>query len=688
MAPRVPPPNEEYRALVDKAYDKFARLREFPAYGRNKWDFYFHKTFQVYSKLWKFQQENRAKLVEMGLKRWEIGEIASRIGQLYYNYYLRTSDSKFLTESFIFYEAIFSREYFKEYDKDVAVANKQLRYTARFIVICLLLNRKETVQLLVRQFRSLVDEYTRTFNEGADAKDWKVVVQEILRFMRADSACDTSRPLRYCLVYDPHPSTFSQFQKIEVKKPLHLEDAILASYYHNEIKFSELTLDTFRMLQAIEWEPSGLLFKMRTDSSMGSGGIGVSDEIPDPSLPPNPHKYILYRPTVPDLLLVLATACDELSSDGIVLLYISASGRSGRSLSTSLSSQNLGGALQSSKKRVVSLTPTLNLRNININVAQTGIIDYTEMAKMDNSDENSPTTSPGMKDAPATHSSPEQPGSGTSGLWLGSKRSSGLNLLYPSDILPFTRRPLFIIVDSDSSFIFESISGEERGEQAILLLSPSMQPWEDKGLSSTSSSSSSNRSGNIFTFFLTAPLLAFCQVFGTSGKNMPKGNYEQTEKLLATLIAEWGNALDSMRLDPVWARVLGDPFLRQLTCRFIFCRAVFGLHSKYRDKPEYLPRCNPPLPDELLPTSKVVEMVVYLLATRFGVSDQFDSRPSTAKKADGLNGSFKDETTTGEDFSAGEASEEEPSDDSELYRHWLASSEALGTMTRNRKYWT
>uniref|UniRef100_A0A7I4E8Y6 Protein SCAI n=1 Tax=Physcomitrium patens TaxID=3218 RepID=A0A7I4E8Y6_PHYPA len=584
MAPRVPPPNEEYRALVDKAYDKFARLREFPAYGRNKWDFYFHKTFQVYSKLWKFQQENRAKLVEMGLKRWEIGEIASRIGQLYYNYYLRTSDSKFLTESFIFYEAIFSREYFKEYDKDVAVANKQLRYTARFIVICLLLNRKETVQLLVRQFRSLVDEYTRTFNE---------------------------------------------------------------------IKFSELTLDTFRMLQAIEWEPSGLLFKMRTDSSMGSGGIGVSDEIPDPSLPPNPHKYILYRPTVPDLLLVLATACDELSSDGIVLLYISASGRSGRSLSTSLSSQNLGGALQSSKKRVVSLTPTLNLRNININVAQTGIIDYTEMAKMDNSDENSPTTSPGMKDAPATHSSPEQPGSGTSGLWLGSKRSSGLNLLYPSDILPFTRRPLFIIVDSDSSFIFESISGEERGEQAILLLSPSMQPWEDKGLSSTSSSSSSNRSGNIFTFFLTAPLLAFCQVFGTSGKNMPKGNYEQTEKLLATLIAEWGNALDSMRLDPVWARVLGDPFLRQLTCRFIFCRAVFGLHSKYRDKPEYLPRCNPPLPDELLPTSKVVEMVVYLLATRFGVSDQFDSRPSTAKKADGLNGSFKDETTTGEDFSAG-----------------------------------
>lgn len=70
-----------------------------------------------------------------------------------------------------------------------------------------------------------------------------------------------------------------------------------------QVKFSELTLDTFRMLQALEWEPSGSLFKARTDSSSGTG-IGVSDEIPDPSLPPNPHKYILYRPTVQELLLV------------------------------------------------------------------------------------------------------------------------------------------------------------------------------------------------------------------------------------------------------------------------------------------------------------------------------------------------------------------------------------------------
>lgn len=167
MAPPTPSASvsvsEEYRILVDKSYSKFSRLREFPPFGRNKWDTYYHKAFQVYSKLWKFQQENRQKLVETGLKRWEIGEIASRIGQLYYNYYLRTSDSKFLSESYIFYEAIMSREYFKDTGKDTTLANKQLRFYARFIVICLLLNRREMVHHLVRQFRVLVDDYCHSF---------------------------------------------------------------------------------------------------------------------------------------------------------------------------------------------------------------------------------------------------------------------------------------------------------------------------------------------------------------------------------------------------------------------------------------------------------------------------------------------------------------------------------------------
>lgn len=45
-----------------------------------------------------------------GLKRGEIGEIASKIGQLYYNFYLRNAETRYLLESYTFYQAIHSRQ--------------------------------------------------------------------------------------------------------------------------------------------------------------------------------------------------------------------------------------------------------------------------------------------------------------------------------------------------------------------------------------------------------------------------------------------------------------------------------------------------------------------------------------------------------------------------------------------------
>ncbi|KAL5060052.1 hypothetical protein RYX36_031656, partial [Vicia faba] len=104
-------------------------------------------------------QENRQKLIEAGLKRWEIGEIASRIGQLYFRQYMRTSDFNYLSESYIFYEAIFTRDYFKDgLFQDVSIANKQLRFLARFLTVCLLLNRREVLQNFVDQLKVLVEE--------------------------------------------------------------------------------------------------------------------------------------------------------------------------------------------------------------------------------------------------------------------------------------------------------------------------------------------------------------------------------------------------------------------------------------------------------------------------------------------------------------------------------------------------
>lgn len=62
-------------------------FRDLPQYGHKQWQAYFGRTFDIYTKLWKFQQQHRQVLdAKYGLKRWQIGEIASKIGQLYYHY--------------------------------------------------------------------------------------------------------------------------------------------------------------------------------------------------------------------------------------------------------------------------------------------------------------------------------------------------------------------------------------------------------------------------------------------------------------------------------------------------------------------------------------------------------------------------------------------------------------------------
>lgn len=75
------------------------------------------------------------------------------------------------------------------------------------------------------------------FVQETDFKEWKLVVLEILRFMKADSAFMNIRPLRYSLVLDPHPDSLSQISTSVAKRNLRLRDAILSSYHHNEVRY-------------------------------------------------------------------------------------------------------------------------------------------------------------------------------------------------------------------------------------------------------------------------------------------------------------------------------------------------------------------------------------------------------------------------------------------------------------------
>ncbi|XVE86823.1 hypothetical protein DITRI_Ditri18aG0065800 [Diplodiscus trichospermus] len=427
--------SKTFRALVESADRKFARVRDFPSYGRAQGQHYIQKVFKAYMRLWKYQQEHRTELVKAGLNRWEIGEIAGRIGQLYFGQYMRTSEARFLVEAYVFYEAILKRRYFEGCEvKDLGVRFKELRFYARFLLVLLILNRTEMLKVVVEKLRALVDDCKANFRE-TNFKEWKLVVQEIVRFINIDTAFTVKslRPFRYCAMFDCHPSSVPYVARFHAKKVLKFRDAILMSYHRNEVKFAELTLDAYRMLQCLEWEPSGSFYQkhpaepkengVAVDYSGASGLIdmNLAADMTDPSLPPNPRKAILYRPSVTHLMAVMATICDELPTESIMLVYLSASGKPGHINASQL--ETSGGSRQTTKNKLAS----------------------------HNSVEQNCS-------APESHINGKKGSSNyyDDYLWLGPKGNGGSSNLYPGDIIPFTRRPLFLIIDSDSSHAFKA----------------------------------------------------------------------------------------------------------------------------------------------------------------------------------------------------------------------------------------
>ncbi|CAI5512765.1 unnamed protein product [Closterium sp. Naga37s-1] len=609
---------EQYRALLEKAYGKFARLRELPLYGRQRWEAHFHKAFSVYSRLWRFQQEHRARLVEMGLKRWEIGEIASRIGQLYYNYYLRTGDASYLLEAFIFYDAIHRREYFREAAcSEAAVAHKQLRWLARFTVVCVLLGRRDMLRHLLWQLRMAVDDYSRSFqvplpprlplrcthlpslclpatprtdycrpvttlppflapapptppSQAADAAEWKGVVHEAVRFLRADWPSDCPRPLRYSVLLDPPPGALPPVAALMLPaapRALALQEVVLTSFYplevrpgggvgeegsggkeggghHSEaerghtgrlphaagrrvaalglltlppsplhppcvqVKLSEVTLDAFRMLQAVEWLPSGFFLPSKqggvathgftaTGGAGGGGGEGprlvggAEENVVDPSLPPNPHKYVLHRPSVPHLLMVLATAVEELPADAALLLYLSAAGSLAPTATPPAShpaaSQPPAAPAAAASSAVVA--PEAAGAPAGAPAAAAATAEAAEGGAGSRADGRAGSSAcsgavdseggGGAHEGEQAHGREGDGGVAGGGVWVrmrGEGEAASMCCLLPADILPFTRRPLVLIVDSDNSAAFQWLGGRERGEPCAMLLSPRLQP--------------------------------------------------------------------------------------------------------------------------------------------------------------------------------------------------------------------
>jgi hypothetical protein len=213
---------------------------------------------------------------KVGLKRWQIGEIASKIGQLYYHFYIRTSDTNYLNEAFAFYSAIRTRAYYSKVNRedkpDLMV--KKLRYYARFIVVCLLLKKTKVMKELVRELNRQIDEYVKAYDPD-DSLEWQLVLNEISTFIDIDNQLNIDHvpiSLSYRLTNSLIPSLPNGAEKILSNTPLYtLEEILIIGNYQEQIKFSEckeiwflidleeifvlVTLDMYRMLQAVERQP-------------------------------------------------------------------------------------------------------------------------------------------------------------------------------------------------------------------------------------------------------------------------------------------------------------------------------------------------------------------------------------------------------------------------------------------------
>ena len=402
----------------------------------------------------------------------------------------------------------------------VGLLVKQLRFYARFIVTCLLLDRRGMVDTLVEELSNFINEYSTAVRGAGETQEWHLVLQEITLFMQADipvtyklGSVDFKAPPRRA-IFSSRLAPAARSDPVVAANPLRLQSCVLVGCHQHQVKFSELTLDMYRMMYSLEREPSELSpqsssIGVSSSSIPAQGAIGsVSGLNTTPrkggkaALSGNPKKYLLYRPTVSQVLLYLASAQRELQDGGVLMLYISADGEAAKH---SAGSGGFGSSTSTPMNSVVPPASPASVSTSSSSVPPSPMFPsaaYAAAASM-----NSSTSSlPGLL-ANTSLSSPEPYSYG--GVRLKredhatsiAKASAFVSsaAFYPADIVPFTRKPTFIIVDSDNSYSFLNI-GTVFGAPLLVLASPQENP---------SDVLETSQAGGLLTYYLHDPLAAF-----------------------------------------------------------------------------------------------------------------------------------------------------------------------------------
>ncbi|KAJ2908849.1 hypothetical protein GGI21_002475, partial [Coemansia aciculifera] len=274
-------------------------------------------------------------------------------------------------------------------------------------------------------------------------------------------------------------------------------------------------------LEATNKQDIGGKAKAATKDKPEAGERGEKDnaEKEKPGRRVNPHKYVLYQPNFSQIQVYLANAFREIGDQGCVLLYLSSEGTSTEALETASGAE----------------------------ATAHGFIGGVATARRSSGE--------AAKDRSAEQL---------------------VNTVHPADLVPYTRKPFFLVVESESSSAYKDMPNLFN-QPLLCLLSPTQYPI-------------ASSSGSIYTFFLHSPIVAFCVISQIT--SMAAEQWAEAETLF--------NEFEDLILELLYTYVasgqvrkfLGDDFLRQIVVRHVLCCVVLSLHSEFV-KPEHLPQSSP-----------------------------------------------------------------------------------------------
>ena len=368
---------------------------------------------------------------------------------------MRTSELSYLDESFTFYNAIEERKYFENLTNEKNLKSifiKKLRYYLRFIVVCILQKKNKKIISIIESFKENLKKFQEIINEEEkmnfelstsylsignekNIQDWKLVIKELENFLKFKNLIQISKEKQ--LVVFQKDFNFIESNSMSI--------GIIVGNNDKQIKYSELSLDMYRMLQSLERREK------------------------------NPKKILLYRPTFSLLFNSISNSFHEMKKNEILFLYLNS-----------------------------------NSNDKSILMRENEILSI-------------------------------------------------------EDLMPFTRKPLFLIVES--KFTNSIIPTKNRFESPLI------------GLFSNDLNESIDGIG-MLTWFLSNPIESLCYLFEI--ENISNDIYEKLDQILNKFYDEIIILLISLNeeLNPSFKYFLGNSFTRKFLLRFIIYTSFLNILSK------------------------------------------------------------------------------------------------------------